>query len=81
MGIGTPGRAGPGLLRERRESRAVGSRGSGLARSPGPLPLFLLSYTHLTPPNLSSCRPTFGVIFAACISEPATAAAALSSVT
>lgn len=64
------GRAGPALPPESTGRRAVGSGGSVLAESLSPLPPSLLTYTHPTPPSLSSSRPTLGALLAACISEP-----------
>lgn len=69
-GIGSSGRAGPGLPPESTGPRAVGSGGSILAESLGPLPPSLLAYTHPTPPNRSSRRPTLGALLAASITEP-----------
>ena len=69
-GIGSLGRAGPGLPQERTGPRAVGSRCSVLAQCPGFLSPSPLSHTHLTPRSLSSCRPVLRAILAARISEP-----------
>lgn len=56
-GIGSPGRAGPGLPQELTGPRAVGNKCSVLAQCPGFLTPSPLSHTHLTPRSLSSCRP------------------------